>query len=245
MRPFSKASLASIVVSFLVSFGATVWTLRYEPLPDFGALSVVDKKQQFFAYLRPHIESANTLIRLERARLEALGPDLDANPPNWRERLLIERLANQYDVALQDPPDYAAARQTLLGRVDIVPAALVLIQAAKESAWGTSRFARDGNNLFGQQCFVKGCGFVPKARGAGSHHEVARFDDVEHSVSAYLHNLNTHERYASMRDIRAVLRSTSNVISGVDLADGLLAYSERRDDYVREVKQMIRSNDLE
>ena len=64
-------------------------------------------------------------------------------------------------------------------------------------------------------------------------------------MAAYLHNLNTHERYQSMRDIRAVLRNTSSVISGVDLADGLLAYSERGEAYVSEVKDMIRSNDLE
>ena len=102
MRPFSKASLATIVVSFLVSFGATVWTLRYEPLPDFGALSVVDKKQQFFAYLRPHIESANTLIRLCcKGCMRAITKDpaavLAAVNTAWEKRRAAASPAHDHD----------------------------------------------------------------------------------------------------------------------------------------------------
>jgi len=237
--------IAALVLILLGCCGGTVWAMREVPLPDFAALEVTAKKQRFFEYLRPHIEAANADIRSDRARLQAIAEDLEQHEPNWLDRWFLRDLAAAYDLELQADPDYHALVEKLLLRVDIMPAALMLIQAAKESAWGTSKFAVMGNNLFGQQCFEQGCGYVPTARERGRRHEVARFDSVEHAVRAYLHNVNTHPRYAAMRKIRAQLRSASDAITGTRLADGLLAYSERREAYVREVKDMIRQNRLE
>ena len=84
-------------------------------------------------------------------------------------------------------------------RVDKVPESLVLIQAAKESGWGRSRFAREGNALFGQRCHTEGCGIVPGARASRASFEVQSFETVGESVQSYIRNLNTHERYIAMR----------------------------------------------
>jgi len=233
-----------MMLTLSVSVG-TVWALRDIPLPDFAELEVPAKKRAFFSYLRPHIETANADIRADRARLQAIAEDIEHHEPNWLERRFLRNLAAQYDIELEEPPDYAALAPKLLRRVDVVPASLMLIQAAKESGWGTSKFAVIGNNLFGQQCFERGCGYVPTARERGRRHEVARFESVEDAVRAYLHNVNTHPRYKAMREIRAQLRNASQSLSGTRLADGLLAYSERRGKYVEEVKAMIRQNDLE
>ena len=86
---------------------------------------------------------------------------------------------------------------------------------------------------------------MPTARERGRKHEVARFESIEDAVRAYLHNINTFPRYKTLRTIRAELREASRRITGVRLADGLLAYSERRQAYVEEVKSMIRQNELE
>ncbi len=229
----------------LLGSGGTVWALREAPLPEFAELEVSAKKKQFFKFLRPHIEQANAEIRQDRARLQQISADIENHPPTWLERRFLHDLAEAYDIDPGPEPDYALLVERLLRRVDVVPSSLMLIQAAKESAWGTSKFAVMANNLFGQQCFERGCGYVPTAREQGRRHEVARFNSVAEAVSAYLHNVNTHPRYQAMRDIRAQLRKTSHDITGIRLADGLLAYSERRQAYIDEVKAMIRQNDLE
>ena len=126
-----------------------------------------------------------------------------------------------------------------------MPASLALAQAAKESGWGTSRFARAGNNWFGQQCFREGCGHVPVRREADRQHEVARFPSVQAAVDAYMLNLNTHYRYQEFRDLRAQSRGNGNSLKGTELAAGLLAYSERREAYVAEIIDMIEYNELE
>ena len=132
----------------------------------------------------------------------------------------------------------------LLLRVDQVPASLALAQAAMESAWGTSRFAVQGNNLFGQWCYQKGCGLVPLRRNAGSTHEVAKFDSVSDAIKSYLKNINTHRAYADLRNDRASLRSAGKPITGHQLAEGLIDYSELREAYVHEIQAVIRINKL-
>jgi Bax protein len=132
----------------------------------------------------------------------------------------------------------------LLRRVDAIPASLALAQSANESAWGTSRFAKDGSNFFGQWCYDAGCGLVPSKRNAGASHEVAVFDSPEESVASYLLNLNTNRAYTELRSIRASLRARNKEISGEALAAGLRKYSERGDAYVKELRSMIRYDDL-
>jgi len=167
----------------------------------------------------------------------------------------LRAMATRYKIKAQDDAELLA---TLLQRVDAVPASLVLAQAANESGWGTSRFARQGNNLFGIWCFKAGCGLKPLKRTPGLTHEVARFDSVEAGVRHYIHTINTHSAYADLRDIRARARQQAaqpellSVLGedelqrsmGEQLAEGLLAYSERGEEYVREIQAMIRVNEL-
>ena len=119
-----------------------------------------------------------------------------------------------------------------------------LTQAAMESAWGTSRFAREGNNLFGQWCYQPGCGIVPKRRREGQVHEVASFDVVDAAVASYLRNINSHRAYADLRAARADLRAANQPVTGNAMANHLLRYSERGLDYVEEIQSMIRVNKL-
>jgi Bax protein len=132
----------------------------------------------------------------------------------------------------------------LLHRVDILPPSLVLAQAATESGWGTSRFAREGNNLFGQRTYRPGNGIVPANRPDGETHEVKRFGTLFESVRSYMRNLNTHLAYRELRDLRAQLRRSGRPLSGALLADGLNAYSTRSSDYITDVRAIIRANDL-
>jgi Bax protein len=124
----------------------------------------------------------------------------------------------------------------------MIPADLALVQAAKESGWGTSRFAREGNSFFGQRCNVKGCGLVPGGREPGETYEVAVFDTVDESVRSYIKNLNTHGAYRSFRRLRFRQRFEGSIPDGHTLAGQLPSYSERGVEYLHEIRAMIRVN---
>ena len=221
--------------------------LKQEKLPNFAAYTQVkEKKNAFFDYLTPHIQAANHKIAKDRTQLLVLADQLEKQGAfSFVERAKLVNICTQHNLqASQADSDQALMTRALL-HIDEVPASLTLIQAAKESGWGTSKFAQLGNNLFGQQCFSKGCGMMPAHRAPGRNHEVAVFQTPGHAVSAYMRNLNSHHRYAPLRKIRAKLRANQQHITGFALADGLIAYSERGSAYVKEIKSMIRQNALE
>jgi Bax protein len=134
--------------------------------------------------------------------------------------------------------------QELMERVDVIPTSLVLAQAANESAWGMSRFAREANNMFGQWCFDSGCGLVPARRGVNATHEVKAFASIEESVNAYFLNLNTNSSYQEMREMRAQMRAQGRPLDSMVLARGLTRYSQRGMAYVSELQDIIRVNRL-
>ena len=127
-------------------------------------------------------------------------------------------------------------------RVDVIPLPLVLVQAANESAWGTSRFSRIGLNFFGIWCYQQGCGMVPGSRNTGANHEVAAFQSLEEAVTRYFDNINSHNAYRVFRTIRFELRSQEQALNPEILATGLLPYSERGVDYVIDITKMLRQN---
>jgi Bax protein len=155
----------------------------------------------------------------------------------------LESLALYYKVSLKAGVNEAVFSK-LKKRVDIIPASMALAQAANESGWGTSRFARQGNNYFGQWCFRKGCGIVPSERDDGGKHEVASFESASHSVKSYFRNINTNRAYKSLRETRAQLRSANKTIKGEVLAEDLQHYSERGEKYIEELQKIIRVNGL-
>lgn len=221
--------------------GLVVW-INSSGAPDFSDYEAgTERKQMFFTYFLPLVQERNQEIRLIRQDIEVWSQDPDAL--GWWDRGEAEDLAEAYgmdsfDTTKTDDWD------RLLSRVDIVPPSLALVQAANESAWGTSRFSREGNNFYGQWCFTEGCGMVPGSRDAGKAHEVASFGSAQESVERYIRNLNSHDAYVPLRRIRASLRDSEQPITGVALAAGLGKYSERGDEYIKELKSMIRFNKL-
>ena len=215
-----------------------------EPLPDFAAFkNTSEKKRAFFNYLRPAIDRQNRQLRHMREWLQSQQRQLNAGKPLTPAQLeKLHQLGKQFRLDSTDPRQLVDA---LVTRADELPAALVLAQAALESAWGTSRFAKEGNNLFGQWCFTPGCGMVPRNRAPGKSHEVQIFSNVGEAIDAYFFNINTHVAYAELRHLRSQARQKQQPLRGSDLAAGLQQYSEQGARYTDKVRTMIRRNQLE
>lgn len=211
-------------------------------LPDFASIrDVKEKKRQFFAFIRPAVIAENNRLLALRAEVERLISQLTLEQPlSDEEHQFVLGLVKSYKVSKR----FSLLRQLyeLQMKIDIIPSALILVQAANESAWGTSRFARIGLNFFGVWCYKKGCGMVPNGRNVGAKHEVTAYKSVEQGVARYLHNINTNNAYVVFRTIRSQLREQGQPLAPEILATGLLPYSERGTDYVLELTEMIRHN---
>ncbi len=212
-------------------------------LPDFSNdQDVPTKKLRFFRFLLPLVDEENERLLDLRMRLSYIhdhvrwNRDVDHEDRAWLMDVIEEFRIPETDIHSDTFWEIA------LLRVDALPDHLVLAQAANESAWGTSRFAREGNNLFGQWCFREGCGLIPNDRPAGATYEVARFDSVGQSIGSYMHNLNTGRTYRHLREIRASARSEGLQPDASAMAAGLMSYSERGEDYIQELRSMIRYN---
>ena len=212
-------------------------------MPDLAAIDDVNlMKQTFYDYLTPIAREQNSVIEEQRALVEGWRDTLASGDElGWLAKRRLRDLATTYE--LDDGAQTADAVDELWLRVDIIPVQLTLAQAAIESGWGRSRFAVDYNNLFGQWCYHPGCGVIPKRRPDGMKHEVAKFDSVSESVRRYMNNLNTHPRYAHLRELRAQARQAKRPVTATLLIPGLLGYSERGEVYLEEVATMIRLNE--
>ncbi|MDT8408097.1 MAG: glucosaminidase domain-containing protein [Wenzhouxiangellaceae bacterium] len=244
LDPVNPAYAAAAIFAVVILLVALVLWWKPAPLlPDFSNIEdVAARKEAFFGYLAPLVESENQRIREQRKRLLELADSVaDGQQLGRGERRWLQKLSRQYELDW-NADDIDAMLEAFKKRVDVVPVALALVQAATESAWGQSRFAVEGNNLFGQWCYERGCGLVPLRRSAGQAHEVAAFGSVQESVSRYINNLNTHSAYQPLREIRFELRRAGQPPTAMALAEGLVRYSEKRETYVDEVKQVIRLN---
>ncbi|MGI9323045.1 MAG: glucosaminidase domain-containing protein [Pseudomonadales bacterium] len=215
------------------------------PLPDFAAYGDTPaRKQAFVEYMLPLLRQGNRLIVAERAQLTEMQLRLSSG---WSlthaQQSELDQMAVKYRVKGAETTKELLA--SLLVRVDVVPASLVLAQAAAESGWGTSRFAREGNNLFGIACFSPGCGLTPKRRKAGHTNEVSTYASVQDSVHAYILTLNSHSAYEQLREARAQTRQDNQNMTGLALAEGLIRYSIRGMDYVKSIQTIIRANNLQ
>jgi Bax protein len=214
--------------------------------PEFSEIRhAPDRKQAFYDFMVPMINAANEEVRKERRWVGQLAMRLlEGGVLIDEERADLTRIERRY--RLRDQSDLSDAERLgeLLKRVDTVPASLVVAQAAKESGWGTSRFATEANNYFGIWCFYEGCGVTPLRRKVGLSHEVATFPDVNQSVRYYVRTLNTHSAYEGFREMRAEGRLNNQPVSGERLANGLERYSERGFAYVEEIQSLIRYNNL-
>ncbi len=211
-------------------------------LPDFSVIKDIPlRKQAFFDYLRPIVQKRNVIIKEQRDFLRSTLRTLEeghqlANAAQFR----VQKMAKEYQFSFTRINKKTI--KDLLKRVDAVPVSLVLVQAANESGWGSSRFAREGLNFFGQWCFTKGCGLIPGSRTEGLNHEVSVFDSVEDSIASYMRNLNSNGAYSLFRSIRADLRNQGIEPAASELVYGLVNYSERQEAYIDELLDMLRHN---
>lgn len=199
---------------------------------------VADRKRVFLSVILPHVLAINEEIKLERSRLSQLMSRqannimLDSDDVLW-----LGKLAEKYDVK-------DGKLEELKKRVNIVPPSLALAQGVEESGWGTSRFAREGNAIYGQRVWETGAGIIPVGREEGERFEVRIFHHIADSIRSYIHNLNIHFAYDNFRTLREQQQMSGN-INGHDLAVTLTSYSERAEHYVETIQNLIRSNQFE
>lgn len=208
-------------------------------------VTIDNKKRLFFRGLAPLVLRANELIMLDRNRLGNIRSafketgTISGQDPDW-----IMKLAKLYRVKSEKDQVTSSMLEELWEKVDIVPVSLALGQAAEESGWGTSRFAAQGNAVYGQWTWGKNAIKPEQQRKELGNYGIAAFESLQQSICAYMLNLNTHNAYASLRVKRAELRKKGEKITGYVLADQLTRYSERGEEYVKAIKSMMDYNRL-
>jgi Bax protein len=213
-------------------------------LPDnLATLTIPRKKQLFTAIMIPLILKTNELILEDRAKLTVLRKKVEGGVTVSKlERQYITKLLKDYKLKAA-PSLVQIPFDELIKRMDIIPPSLALAQAATESGWGTSRFAREGNALYGQWVWGDDAkGIVPEKRSEGATHKVKSFPYLLESVIGYARNLNTSFAYPEFRDLRADMRANNQPLGGVLLSQTLLKYSERGAVYLGELKVLIIRN---
>lgn len=216
-------------------------------LPDFAAINQTpERKEQFLNMLRPLIDEKNAKLLKSRERLLKIKTEWEESQTiSGVNKRNLEKLREKFHVTYETYPENDKAVDILLLRVDAIPPAMVMAQAAVESGWGTSRFAEEAHNLFGHWCYKEGCGIVPSKRPQGAKHEVKKFNSVEESLTAYFSNINTHNAYRAWRQLRTQLRDAPRQFTGSAMVAELGKYSGRGNMYIHELRTVIRTNNLE
>ncbi|WP_080986917.1 glucosaminidase domain-containing protein [Candidatus Pelagibacter communis] len=191
------------------------------------------RKDMFIKIVLPLIVKENNKIRVDRKRLFTI---LNKNSNTDIEKKWLEKKYKQYGVKQND-------LSTLKIRMDEIPVSLAIAQAAKETGWGTSRFALKGNALFGQWTW-SGEGLKPKNADEGKDHKVMKFHSLQLSVRAYLRNLNTHSTYRDLRKARTELRNQNKPLDSLILSKYLDKYAETGSQYIEVLQKIIEQNNL-
>ena len=191
------------------------------------------RKEFFIQIVLPLILQENNNIRLDRKRLFNI---INKSKNSEIEKRWLDKKYKQYGVTSKD-------LSILKIRMDEIPVSLAIAQAAKETGWGTSRFALEGNALFGQWTW-SGEGLKPKDSDKNTGHKVMRFNVLQASVRAYQRNLNTHSSYKDFRQARAELRDSGRPLDSIILSKFLDEYAETGEKYVEVLQQIINQNNL-
>ena len=191
------------------------------------------KKETFIKIVLPLIVAENERILADREKLIVLSDkkfttDLEKQ---WIRQKLLEYKVKKGNL------------KQLLVRMDIIPTSIALAQAAKESGWGTSRFALEGNAIFGQWTW-SGQGIAPLNRESNKNHKILKFPILRASVKAYQNNLNTHKSYSKFRQKRLTLREKNKKIKGLELTETLNNYAQTGSEYTKILNQIIKQNRL-
>ena len=202
-----------------------------------GELKLIEssklRKELFIEIVLPLVLSENNRIIRDRSTLFKI---LNKNNNTKSEKEWLLKKFKQYGVVKRD-------LSTLKIRMDIIPVSLAIAQAAKETGWGTSRFAIEGNALFGQWTY-NGEGIRPAAADKNDKHKIATFSVLKASVRAYQRNLNTHSSYKEFRKARATQRDNNENLNSLELADYLKDYAETGEEYTKILKKIINQNNL-
>ena len=191
------------------------------------------RKEFFIQIVLPLILQENNNIRLDRKRLFSI---INKSNNSELEKKWLKKKYKQYGVSSKD-------LSILKIRMDEIPVSLAIAQAAKETGWGTSRFAQEGNALFGQWTW-SGEGIKPAGADSNTTHKVMKFKVLQASVKAYQRNLNTHSSYRNFRSARAELRDDKKKLDSLMLTEYLDKYAETGKVYVKILQQIIRQNKL-
>ena len=208
------------------------------PKNNLENISVKDKKKKFISDLFPVIQNANQDIIEKRNIFFEIEKKIESNNLNVLEAAILKKLFNEYKVKNNDLAE-------LKKRIDIVPISLVIAQAAIESGWGTSRFAQEGNAYFGQKVVGTKVNGIKPSNSEDPLIKVRSFKNLNDSVKAYLNNLNTHFAYKNFRKSRNELRYFGKTLEGIILVNQLNKYSELGDEYINNVQEIIRKNNLD
>ncbi len=209
-------------------------------------IPVAEKKSLFLRLLAAGALVADEEVRKERKKLLAILKKMKEGRIEREESRWLRNLALKYRViGKSDDPLTPKKIEELVRRVDVIPPSLILAQGAVESAWGTSRFAVEGNALFGQWSFSKTSMRPREQRKQIGDYGLARFKTPLDSIRAYMLNLNTHPAYRTFRGLRAKMRNRGESLDGYTLAATLTSYSERGEAYVDELRRIIRTNHLQ
>ena len=195
--------------------------------------NIKKRKDMFIKIVLPLVVKENNKIRIDRKRLFTI---LGKNRNTEIEKKWLEKKYKQYGVRKND-------LSTLKIRIDEIPVSMAIAQAAKETGWGTSRFALKGNALFGQWTW-SGDGLKPKNAEVGADHKVMKFHSLQLSVRAYLRNLNTHSSYENLRKVRTEFRNKDISLDSLILSKYLDKYAETGNEYVEVLKKIIIQNNL-
>tara|TARA_B100001564_G_scaffold344902_1_gene342936 strand:- start:62 stop:1021 length:960 start_codon:yes stop_codon:yes gene_type:complete len=191
------------------------------------------RKEFFIQIVLPLILKENNNIKLDRKRLFTI---INKNSNTKLEKKWLDRKYKQYGIPSKD-------LSILKKRMDEIPVSLAIAQAAKETGWGTSRFAQEGNALFGQWTW-SGEGLKPKDADKDEGHKVMKFNVLQASVRAYQRNINTHSTYKNFREARAKLRDMGKPLDSIILAEYLNEYAETGSQYVEVLQKIIKQNGL-
>ena len=195
--------------------------------------SNIQKKETFLQILLPLVVAENEKIRNDKKNLlKILKENQSKKKTNW-----INKKYKEYRVSDKNIDE-------LMTRMDIIPTSIALAQAAKESGWGTSRFALEGNAIFGQWTW-NGIGMAPLDKDKNENHKILKFPLLRASVKAYITNLNTHSGYKGFRKKRLELRSNNKSLSGLDLIHELENYAQTGKEYTKVLEKIIKQNDLD
>jgi len=209
---------------------------------DFKNIKDIDKKKKLFIhFMLPLIIEEQKYIRQKQELAQLmLSNTTELTEPNvidW-----FKRITKEYKI--KDTLSFAEKKKQLLNRLDELPTSLILAQAAIESGWGTSRFAIEGNSLFGEWTYNNKNSLTPKQRSEGKSHQIKAFPTLQASIHSYMRNINRNPAYRELRAMRMEMRHNNQQLDASRLATGLHRYSQKGEEYVKMVQALLNSSEF-